>query len=33
LYYDAEMKRLDLIVKSSSIKAEELAKRADEKAR
>ena len=32
-YYEAEMKRLELIFKSSSLKAEELARRADEKQR
>jgi len=32
-YYEIEMKRLEIIYKSSSLKAEELAKRADEKQR
>jgi hypothetical protein len=32
-YYEAELKRLDIIYRSSALKAEELAKRADEKAR
>jgi hypothetical protein len=33
LYFDAEVRRLELIYRSSSMKAEELSRRADEKAK